>query len=92
MGIIIRDDYTDDRGSLHTEYYGYIHRLETWKTENGQFQVMSKMHYHPTKQARLDGKEPMLTTDESIGTSNLVSLHSQVYTHVKEKYEDVSDD
>ena len=58
----------------------------------GVFQVVGICDCYATKAAREAEKESMNTILVSIGTESLVDVHGQVYTNLKSKFENTTDD
>ena len=94
MGIFVQDTHELDNGVELNNYYVRVREIDTINNVNnrGVFQVVGICDCYATKAAREAEKESINTILVSIGTESLVDVHGQVYTNLKSRFENTTDD
>ena len=94
MGIFVQDTLELQNGVELNNYYVRVREIDIINNVNnrGVFQVVGLCDCYATKAAREAEKDSLDTILVSIGTENLVDVHGQVYSSLKSKFENTTDD
>tara|TARA_B100000768_G_C11139229_1_gene315348 strand:- start:38 stop:325 length:288 start_codon:yes stop_codon:yes gene_type:complete len=94
MGIFVQNTLELDNGVEVNNYYVRVREIDIINNVNnkGVFQVVGICDCYATKAAREAEKESLNTILVSIGTESLVDVHEQVYSNLKSKFENITDD
>lgn len=94
MGIFVQDTLELDNGVKLNNYYVRVREIDIINNTNnkGVFQVVGLCDCYATKAAREAEKKSLDTILVSIGTETLVDVHGQVYSNLKSKFENTTDD
>lgn len=94
MGIFVQDTHELDNGVELNNYYVRVREIDIINNVNnrGVFQVVGICDCYATKASREAEKESINTILVSIGTESLVDVHGQVYTNLKSRFENTTDD
>tara|TARA_B110000483_G_C18059319_1_gene489683 strand:+ start:657 stop:944 length:288 start_codon:yes stop_codon:yes gene_type:complete len=94
MGIFVQDTFELDNGVEVNNYYVRVREIDIINNVNnkGVYQVVGICDCYSTKAAREAEKESLNTILVSIGTESLVDVHEQVYSNLKSKFENITDD
>lgn len=94
MGIFVQDTLELNNGVKLNNYYIRVREIDIINNTNnkGVFQVVGLCDRYTTKVAREAEKKSLDTIIVSIGTKTLVDVHGQVYSKLKSKFENTTDD
>ena len=94
MGIFVQDTLELDTGVEVNDYYVRVREIDIINNVNnkGVFQVVGICDCYATKAAREAERDSLKTILVSIGTESLVDVHGQVYTNLKSRFENTTDD
>tara|TARA_B100001540_G_C15598195_1_gene547312 strand:+ start:455 stop:742 length:288 start_codon:yes stop_codon:yes gene_type:complete len=94
MGIFVQDTLELQNGVELNNYYVRVREIDIINNVNnrGVFQVVGLCDCYATKAAREAEKDSLDTILVSIGTETLVDVHGQVYSSLKSKFENTTDD
>lgn len=95
MGIIVSDDYTFDTGLSITEYYVNIDNINIKKSgavTDFKYTVHATWYCYTSKANRDNFKKHFNAHELVIPMSDINNLHEQIYTELKTKFENYTDD
>jgi hypothetical protein len=97
MGLIVQDTLTLPNGLNVSSYYvnlGEMDIKKSYKVDTGdkEYSIRSEYKCYATRQARIENKEALFTFTTIILTPTLVDIETNLYTDIKQNYENYTDD
>ena len=94
MGLVVSEDYTNENGFVISDYYVNINDILIIKSGIDEYKyiIEAKQHIYMSRQARNDHKRPIRTLNVQVLTNTVDDIHNQVYTKIKEQYQNYTDD
>jgi hypothetical protein len=94
MGIIVHETYTTEHGIDVSNYYIRINKIEITKQvlDTTKYNVWIEYDSYPTKEVRLDLKEPFLVASMHLETDTIDDIQGQIYSQLKILHVNCTDD
>ena len=94
MGIIVSDEYNFDNGMTISNYYVNIDNITIKKSnlEEFQYTISADVCSYVSQEHRNQQKQPFNNGKAIITSDTINNVHTQIYTDVKTRYENYTDD